>query len=140
MFGFENTDVPFATCFLACVPNQALIQKLLGAYQNAVFDANNLIPNTKLLAPLVTANVNYEYSNELQITADRTIAIIPPTMLINPSKNSIFVHVGNASWIANHNLRRMLSNWLRSRMYTRFRLWTFLIAYEIGRTACPYRE
>lgn len=98
--GFENDTHPFTAVFGA-KPKHSLVKKMLDYYDN--LDSYNFdftSNNTISVSDILIKNYNCKIGNEYQELKDG-IAVYPDTVLCNPSKDSIAIHIFTGTWLGN---------------------------------------
>lgn len=98
--GFENSDHPFTAVFGA-KPKHPLIKKMLDYYDrldsyNFDFQSNNTIS----VSDILINEYKCKTGNEYQELKDGII-VYPDTILCNPSKDSVSIHIFTGTWLGN---------------------------------------
>lgn len=117
--GFENSDHPFTAAFGA-KPKHPLIKKMLDYYDKLDsydFDfANN---NTISVSDILIQEYGCKIGGEYQELTDG-IVVYPDTILCNPSKDSVSIHIFTGTWLGNKkSLKYKIIKFLKLRLNTR---------------------
>lgn len=117
--GFENDDHPFTAAFGA-KPKHPFIKKMLDYYDtldNYEFNFEN--NNTISVSDILINDYKCKTGNEYQ-ELETGIAVYPDTILCNPSKDSVSIHIFCGSWIGNKkSLKYKLIKFLKLRTNSR---------------------
>lgn len=125
---FQNTSNPqdevIETSFMACVPNFSLISELLNVYKNMSYDAQNLIPNSELLGPIIFQKYRLNHNKKTQVRLENKVIIYSCDRFWQPTFKSVAVHVGLKSWGSLNNrdktrifLRKRINNRLEATVF-----------------------
>ena len=114
--GFENPDHPFTAVFGA-EAGHPLVKDMLLYYDNLdnysfEFNCNNTIS----VSDILINRYNCKTGNGFQVL-ESGIAVYPDTVLCNPSKNSVAIHVFTGTWLDEKKpLARKINAFLKLRV------------------------
>lgn len=114
--GFENPDHPFTAVFGA-EAEHPLVKDMLLYYDNLdnysfEFNCNNTIS----VSDILINRYNCKTGNGFQVL-ESGIAVYPDTVLCNPSKNSVAIHVFTGTWLDEKKpLARKINAFLKLRV------------------------
>ena len=112
--GFENPDHPFTAVFGA-EAGHPLVKDMLLYYDNLdnySFECNNTIS----VSDILINRYNCKTGNGFQVL-ESGIAVYPDTVLCNPSKNSVAIHVFTGTWLDEKKpLARKINAFLKLRV------------------------
>lgn len=114
--GFENPDHPFTAVFGAAA-GHPLVKDMLLYYDNLdnysfEFNCNNTIS----VSDILINRYNCKTGNGFQVL-ESGIAVYPDTVLCNPSKNSVAIHVFTGTWLDEKKpLARKINAFLKLRV------------------------
>lgn len=119
--GFERKDYPFTAVFGA-EKGHPLVKDMLDYYDKLKeysFEFND--NNTISVSDILVEKYGCEKNNQYQILKE-DIAVYPDTILCNPSKDSVSIHVFNGSWLKDEKtFKRKIGEWLKIRLTTKKR-------------------
>ncbi len=96
--GFENKNHPFTAAFGA-KKKHPFVKKMLDYYDNLkTYDFDFSSNNTISVSNILTSEYQCIKNNQFQILKDG-IAVYPDTVLCNPSKDSISIHIFTGTWL-----------------------------------------
>lgn len=114
--GFENPDFPFTAVFGA-EKKHPLLKDMLDYYDaldSYAFDFKN--NNTISVSDILIKKYNCKTGNEYQ-TLTEDIAVYPDTVLCNPSKDSVSIHVFTGTWLdGKKELAKKINTFLKLRV------------------------
>lgn len=130
VFSIQDKNVIFQTSFIAANPHNSFIRQCLDFYDTLRFDPSELKPNSELLTPLLLQNYPFQKKDETQIV--NGACAYNSEVLLQPSFNSVAVHIGETSWKENtsHDKLRIM---LRQHITNQFEAGTFKFVQNIAR-------
>jgi len=117
--GFENDNHPFTAVFGA-KKKHPLIKKMLDYYNNLDtykfdFSSNNTISVSDILIKEYSCKIGNKYQK-----LKDGITVYPDTILCNPSKDSVSIHIFTGTWLGNKkSLKYKLIKFLKLRLNTK---------------------
>lgn len=118
--GFESEGLPFSGAVFGAEKKHELLRKMLRYYDSTTFVSNHAekFINTRLVSQLLIDNYGCSKHDSEQRLEDG-IHIYPSSILCNPSRRSILVHVRNGSWVSDANLMAKIGISLRKHIKTK---------------------
>ena len=129
-FSIQDKNVIFQTSFIAANPHNSFIKQCLELYDTLKFDSSELKANSELLTPLLLRNYPFQKKDETQII--NGACAYNSEILLQPSFNSVAVHIGETSWKENtsHDKLRIM---LRQYITNQFEAGIFKFVQDIAR-------
>lgn len=98
--GFENMEHPFTAVFGA-KPKHPFVKKMLDYYDNLdVYNFEFASNNTISVSDILINEYGCKKNNKFQELKEG-IVVYPDTVLCNPSKDSISIHIFTGTWLGN---------------------------------------
>lgn len=130
VFSIQDEKVLLSLGFLAAVPHNEFIKECLSFYDNLKFDNANLKANTELLSPILKQYYPFKSKDQTQVI--NNVCAYNSEILLQPSFNSVAVHIGETSWKENtsHDKLRIM---LRQHITNQFEAGIFKFVQNIAR-------
>lgn len=122
--GFENDKYIF-TAVIGMTPKHPFMKDVLDYYDNVDFEYNKEnemdYVNTKIFTDILRNKYSLNLDNSQQLLKNN-IKVYPDTILCNPSKESISIHIFTGTWMENkHSIKFKLVKFMKLHSTTKFK-------------------
>lgn len=137
VYGIQEPAKEFIlTAFIAAVPGQTEIAKMLEFYNGLDYEKNSLIPNSEFFGPIIFKKYKLLHIPKTQEKNNKKIVFYAPNVLYQPSFHSIAIHIGMKAWGTKTRHDKFRIN-ARKHLHNRFEAGMFRIINDIARKVIP---
>lgn len=137
VYGLQDPNAEIMlTAFIAAIPKQDDIVKMLETYDSLNYNKRNLIPNSEFFGPILFKKFKLQHTSDTQIRNNGKIIFYAPDVLYQPSFHSTAMHIGMKTWgkKTRHDKFRIEA---RKHIHNRCEAGIFRIFNDVARKVIP---